>query len=99
MRSGAYPLDEGERGNNGRFISISYCKYSSSFCAIAAITVKDLLSAVMIFGGHTVFFHVSYVGRRWGAVDVAFTEASVSAGIGTILLIAALMQTTRRSKD
>jgi uncharacterized MnhB-related membrane protein len=34
-----------------------------------------------------------------GAVDVAFTEASVSAGIGTVLFIVALSKTIRRSKD
>jgi uncharacterized MnhB-related membrane protein len=34
-----------------------------------------------------------------GAVDVAFTEASVSAGIGTVLFIAAVSRTKRRSKD
>ncbi len=66
-------------------------------CAIAAITVKDLLSAVMILGAYSFFMCLMWA--QMGAVDVAFTEASVSAGIGTILLIAALMQTTRRSKD
>jgi energy-converting hydrogenase B subunit D len=34
-----------------------------------------------------------------GAVDVAFTEASVSAGVGTVLFIAAVSKTKRRSKD
>ena len=66
-------------------------------CAIAAITIKDLLSAVMILGAYSFFMCLMWA--EMGAVDVAFTEASVSAGIGTILLIAAIMQTTRRSKD
>ena len=34
-----------------------------------------------------------------GAVDVAFTEASVGAGVSTVLVVAALFRTTRRSKD
>ncbi len=34
-----------------------------------------------------------------GAVDVAFTEASVGAGVGTVLFIAAVSKTKRRSKD
>jgi energy-converting hydrogenase B subunit D len=34
-----------------------------------------------------------------GAVDVAFTEATVGAGVSTILFIAAIFRTTRRSKD
>ena len=66
-------------------------------CAIAAITVKDLLSAVMILGAYSFFMCLMWA--EMGAVDVAFTEASVSAGIGTVLLIAAVCNTTRRSKD
>jgi energy-converting hydrogenase B subunit D len=66
-------------------------------CAVAAITVKDLLSAVMILGAYSFFMCLMWA--QMGAVDVAFTEASVSAGIGTILFIAALMKTTRRTKD
>ncbi|TFG37713.1 MAG: DUF4040 domain-containing protein, partial [Syntrophobacterales bacterium] len=62
-------------------------------CAVAAITVKDLLSAVMILGAYSFFMCLMWA--QMGAVDVAFTEASVSAGIGTILFIAALMKTTR----
>ncbi len=66
-------------------------------CAIAAITVKDLLSAVMILGAYSFFMCLMWA--EMGAVDVAFTEASVSAGIGTVLLIAAVYRTTRRSRD
>ena len=66
-------------------------------CALAAITVKDLLSAVIILGAYS--FFMCLIWAQMGAVDVAFTEASVSAGIGTILMIAALTKTTRRSKD
>lgn len=66
-------------------------------CAVAAITVKDLLSAVMILGAYSFFMCLMWA--EMGAVDVAFTEASVSAGIGTVLCIAAVMKTTRRTKD
>jgi uncharacterized MnhB-related membrane protein len=66
-------------------------------CAIAAISVRDLLSAVMILGAYSFFMCLMWASM--GAVDVAFTEASVSAGIGTILMIAALRRTSRRSKD
>ncbi|TVM27282.1 Na(+)/H(+) antiporter subunit B [Oceanidesulfovibrio marinus] len=34
-----------------------------------------------------------------GAVDVSFTEASVGAGVSTVLFIAAVFRTTRRTKD
>ena len=66
-------------------------------CAIAAITVKDLLSSVIILGAYS--FFMCLLWAEMGAVDVAFTEASVSAGIGTILFIAAVIKTTRRSND
>jgi uncharacterized MnhB-related membrane protein len=66
-------------------------------CAIAAISVKDLLSAVIILGAYS--FFMCLLWAEMGAVDVAFTEASVSAGIGTVLFIAAVNKTKRRSKD
>ena len=66
-------------------------------CAIAAITIRDLLSAVVILGAYS--FFMCLLWTQMAAVDVAFTEASVSAGIGTILMIGAVSKTKRRSKD
>lgn len=66
-------------------------------CAVAAITIKDLLAAVIILGAYSFFMCILYTGM--GAVDVAFTEASVGAGVGTVLFIAAVSKTKRRSKD
>ncbi len=66
-------------------------------CAIAAISVRDLLSAVVILGAYS--FFMCLLWAEMGAVDVAFTEASVGAGIGTVLFIAAVFRTRRRSKD
>ena len=66
-------------------------------CAIAAITVKDLLSAVIILGAYS--FLMCLLWTEMAAIDVAFTEASVSAGIGTVLMIGAVSKTKRRSKD
>ena len=66
-------------------------------CAIAAITIKDLLSATIIFGVYS--FLMCLLWAEMGAVDVAFTEATVGAGISTILFIGAILHTTRRSKD
>jgi len=34
-----------------------------------------------------------------GAVDVAFTEASVGAGVSTVFFVAAVFRTTRRTRD
>ncbi len=67
------------------------------FCAIAAITVKDLLSATIIFGVYS--FLMCLLWAEMGAVDVAFTEATVGAGVSTVLFIGAILHTSRRSKD
>jgi energy-converting hydrogenase B subunit D len=66
-------------------------------CALAAITVKDLLSAVFILGAYS--FFMALLWAEMGAVDVSFTEASVGAGVSTVFFIAAVFRTTRRSKD
>jgi uncharacterized MnhB-related membrane protein len=66
-------------------------------CAIAAITTRDLLSAVIILGAYS--FFMCLLWTEMAAIDVAFTEASVSAGIGTVLMIGAVSKTKRRSKD
>lgn len=66
-------------------------------CGIAAITVKDLLAATVIYGVYS--FLMCLLWATMGAVDVAFTEATIGAGISTVLFIAAILHTTRRSKD
>ena len=66
-------------------------------CAFATIMVKDLLSAAIIFGAYS--FLMCLLWAEMGAVDVAFTEATVGAGVSTIFFIAAIFRTTRRSKD
>ena len=66
-------------------------------CALAAINVKDLLSATVIFGVYSFLMCLLWAGM--GAVDVAFTEATVGAGISTVLFVATILHTSRRSKD
>ena len=66
-------------------------------CAIAAITIRDLLSAVVVLGAYS--FFMCLLWTQMAAIDVAFTEASVSAGIGTVLMIGAVSKTKRRSND
>ncbi len=65
--------------------------------AISALTVKDLLSAAILFGAYS--FMMCLLWAIMGAVDVAFTEASVGAGISTVLFVAAVFRTSRRTKD
>ena len=66
-------------------------------CGIAALTLKDLLGASILFGAYS--FMMCLLWAIMGAVDVSFTEASVGAGISTVLFVAAVFQTSRRSKD
>lgn len=62
-------------------------------CAIAAINMRDLLSSIVVLGAYSLIMAV--VWTRLNAVDVAFTEATVGAGITTMLMVAALSRTKR----
>lgn len=66
-------------------------------CAIAAISIKDLLGSAILFGAYS--FMLCLLWSIMGAVDVAFTEASVGAGVSTVFFVAAVFRTTRRTKD
>ena len=69
----------------------------ASICAVGAISLKDLLGSVILLGGFGFFMCLLWV--EMGAVDVAFTEASVGAGITTVLFVVAVYKTERRSRD
>ena len=69
----------------------------AAISAIAALSVKDLLASVILMGAFSMFMCLTWV--EMGAVDVAFTEASVGAGISTVLFVVAVYRTARRSKD
>ena len=65
--------------------------------AIISLRVKDLLSAVMVFGAYSLLMCLLWASMT--AVDVAFTEAAVGAGVGTAFLLATVLRTTRRTTD
>jgi energy-converting hydrogenase B subunit D len=65
--------------------------------AIISLQVKDLLSASMIFGVYSFLMCLLWAGMA--AVDVAFTEAAVGAGVSGVFLIATVLRTSRRSSD
>lgn len=67
------------------------------FCGIAAITVKDLMGAAILLGAYS--FITCLLMAVMGAVDVAFTEATVGAGVSTVFFVATVFHTTRRTKD
>ena len=64
---------------------------------VSAIAVKDLLGAAILFGAYS--FMMCLLWAIMGAVDVAFTEASVGAGVSTVFFVSAVFRTTRRTKD
>ena len=59
--------------------------------AAGAILVKDLMSAVLLLGSYS--FFLSLVWAWLGAVDVAFVEAVIGAGLGTVLFLLTLFGT------
>ena len=64
--------------------------------ALAAITLRDLLSAVILLGAYSFLMALIWVELQ--SVDVGFTEAAVGAGATTAFLIAAISKTTRWEK-
>jgi multicomponent Na+:H+ antiporter subunit B len=63
--------------------------------AIVALRAHDLLAAVAALAGYSLFIALLFAGM--GAVDVAFVEAALGAGVTGILFIIALMRTTRHT--
>lgn len=64
--------------------------------AIAVVTVRSLLSATVLMGIYSLL--MALVWSNMHALDVGFTEASVGAGISTVLLLGALVLTKRFTK-
>ena len=66
-------------------------------CAVAAVAVRDLLVSVVLLSAFSLFMCLLWI--EMGAVDVAFTEATVGAGITTVLFVVTVLKTERVSKD
>lgn len=65
--------------------------------ALSVIFLRDLFAVVMLFGIYSLLSASFFV--TLDAVDVAFTEAAVGAGISTVLMLSALALTSRREKQ
>ena len=65
--------------------------------AISAVSVKDLLASVILLGAFSLFMCLMWL--EMGAVDVAFTEASVGSGATTVFFVITVFKTSRASKD
>lgn len=66
------------------------------FTVLAIIWLKDLFAAVILLGIYSLIAAAIFIVMD--AVDVAFTEAAVGAGISTILLLGALSLTEHEQK-
>jgi multicomponent Na+:H+ antiporter subunit B len=65
--------------------------------AYSLVRIHNLFAAVMMSGIYSLLAAVLYVVMD--AVDVAFTEAAVGAGISTVLMLGTLALTTRMEKE
>lgn len=65
--------------------------------AVAALQSKCLLTSAIILGAYS--FMMCLVYAALGAVDVAFTEAAVGAGAGTIFFLATILRTGRKTSQ
>lgn len=63
--------------------------------AVATLESECLLTSTILLGAYS--FMMCLVYAVLGAVDVAFTEAAVGAGVGTMLFLATILRTRRRS--
>jgi multicomponent Na+:H+ antiporter subunit B len=63
---------------------------------LAVIRLRNLFAVVMLFGIYSFLAAALFVTLN--AVDVAFTEAAVGAGIATFLMLSTLALTVRREK-
>ena len=66
-------------------------------CAVAALSLKDLVGCAVITGAYS--FLICLLWTEMLAVDVAFTEAAVGAGISTVVMLGTAQYVKRRSKD
>ncbi len=65
--------------------------------ALSSLWVRDLLVSAVMFGVYS--FLMCLLWAEMGAVDVAFTEATVGAGISTVVLVATIFHLRRKSND
>jgi energy-converting hydrogenase B subunit D len=65
--------------------------------ALIALEVRDLLAAAVVLSAYS--FVMALLFAAMGAVDVAFTEATLGAGVTGVLFLVALFFLERRSND
>lgn len=65
--------------------------------ALVALGVRDLLAAAAVLSVYSFFMALLFA--ELGAIDVAFVEATLGAGVTGVLLVIGLYHTRRRSED
>ena len=65
--------------------------------ALSALRIRDLLSSAVVFAVYS--FLMCLLWAEMGAVDVAFTEATVGAGVSTVVFVATIFNLKRKSSD
>ena len=65
--------------------------------AVIALSLHDLLAAVAALAVYS--FFVALLFAQMGAIDVAFVEATLGAGVTGVLFVIVLLLTRRRSED
>ncbi|MFQ5683035.1 MAG: Na(+)/H(+) antiporter subunit B [Candidatus Binatia bacterium] len=65
--------------------------------AVIALGIRDLLAAVAVLSGYSFAMALLFVSM--GAVDVAFTEATLGAGVTGVFFVVALFAMERNSDD
>jgi multicomponent Na+:H+ antiporter subunit B len=65
--------------------------------AVLSLIVRDLLTAVALLAIYSLFTALLFTGLQ--ALDVALVEAALGAGLTGVLLIAAILLTTRRAEQ
>lgn len=65
--------------------------------AIISLSSRDLLTSVVMLSVYSYLCALIFVAI--GAIDVAFTEAVVGAGIVGVFLVITIYKTTRRCRD
>jgi multicomponent Na+:H+ antiporter subunit B len=73
------------------FVNITLLFLLVLTAASATFLVKELISSVIILGSYS--FFLAIVWAWMGAVDVAFVEAVIGAGLATVLFLVTLFDT------
>ena len=67
------------------------------FILVLVIRTRKLFPVVVLAGAYSLVSAAMFVNLD--AVDVAFTEATVGAGISTVVLVATIFHLRRKSND